>query len=166
MEYVQSLCSQRDDVLPNQMKGLQVTEEERKRGGVEVSGDIFGNVHDVRGGSVSLGGGLDPGVREGPVVRWATGPECVERGGEQGGPTVGGARCVGEPGYGGMEWVAGCGGATQASTPTGVVFGGTRDTRCPPGVRVPWEPDRFSLALATHGVRPERLKLIEGVAGG
>ncbi len=123
-------------------------------------------VHGVRGDSVSLGVDVDPGVRERPVVRWAAGPECMERGGEQGGPTVGGVRCVGEQRYGGMEWVAGCGGATQASTPTGVVFGGTRDTRCPPGVRVPWEPDRFGLALATHGVRPERLKLIEGVAGG
>ncbi len=57
-----------------------------------------------------------------------------------------------------MEWVAGCGGATQASTPTGVVFGGTRDTRCPPGGSVLWEPARFGPALAPQGatqwVRP------------
>ncbi len=106
MEYVQGLCSQRDDVLSDRIKGLQVTEEERKRGGVEVSGDIFGNVHGVRGDPVSLGVGLDPGVRERPVVRWAAGPECMERGGEQGGPTVGGARSVAEQGYGSMEWVA------------------------------------------------------------
>ncbi len=57
-----------------------------------------------------MGVDLDPGVRERPVVRWAAGPECMERRGEQGGPTVGGARSVGEQGYVSMEWVAGCGG--------------------------------------------------------
>ncbi len=123
-------------------------------------------VHGVRGDSVSLGVDVDPGVRERPVVRWAAGPECMERGVEQGGPTVGGVRSAGEQKYGSMEWVVGCGGATQASTPTGVDFGGARDARGPPGGSVLWEPDRFGPALATHGVRPERLKLIEGVAGG
>ncbi len=131
MEYVQGLCSQRDDVLSDRIKSLQVAGEERKRGGAEVSGDIFGNVHGVRGGSMSLGVGLDPGVRERPVVRWVAGPECMERGGVQGCPTVGNARDTGEQGYVSMEWVAGCGSATQASTQTGVEFSVTGSRREP-----------------------------------
>uniref|UniRef100_UPI0035903023 uncharacterized protein n=1 Tax=Myxine glutinosa TaxID=7769 RepID=UPI0035903023 len=74
MEYVQGLCSNHDVMLTNQIKSLQMAEEVRR--GTEVSG----NVHDVRGDSVGLGGGVDPGVRERPLVRCATGLVCEKRG--------------------------------------------------------------------------------------
>ncbi len=61
-EHVQGPCLHHDDVLANPCKDLQVCEEKRIP---KVSADIFGNVHGhgVRGGSVSLGGCVDPGVR-------------------------------------------------------------------------------------------------------
>uniref|UniRef100_UPI00358E6599 uncharacterized protein n=1 Tax=Myxine glutinosa TaxID=7769 RepID=UPI00358E6599 len=94
MEYVQGLCSNHDDVLMNQIKSLQVAEEVRRRG-TEVGGDIRGNVYGVRGASVGLGVGVDPGVRERPLVKCGTGTVC-ERGGVRECPTLGCVRkkCV------------------------------------------------------------------------
>uniref|UniRef100_UPI0035900F48 uncharacterized protein PF3D7_1120000-like n=1 Tax=Myxine glutinosa TaxID=7769 RepID=UPI0035900F48 len=74
MEYVQGLCSNHDVMLTNQIKSLQMAEEVRR--GTEVSG----NVYDVRKASVGLGIGLDPGVRERPLVKCATGLVCEKRG--------------------------------------------------------------------------------------
>uniref|UniRef100_UPI00358E5A5A uncharacterized protein n=1 Tax=Myxine glutinosa TaxID=7769 RepID=UPI00358E5A5A len=87
MEYVQGRCSNRDGVLTNQIKSLQVAEKVRRRG-AKVSGGILGNVYGVRGDSVGLGVGLDPGVRERLLVKCATGTEC-EGGSVRGGPTMG-----------------------------------------------------------------------------
>uniref|UniRef100_UPI00358F38FE electroneutral sodium bicarbonate exchanger 1-like n=1 Tax=Myxine glutinosa TaxID=7769 RepID=UPI00358F38FE len=69
MEYVQGWCSHRDEMLADQMKSLQVLEEKRGKGSPEVSGDDFGNVFGASGCSASLGERIDPGVREGPIVR-------------------------------------------------------------------------------------------------
>uniref|UniRef100_UPI00358E403B B box and SPRY domain-containing protein-like n=1 Tax=Myxine glutinosa TaxID=7769 RepID=UPI00358E403B len=68
MECVQGLCSNHDVMLTNQIKSLQVAKEVRRQ-----STEVSGNVYDVRKASVGLGIGLDPGVRERPLVKCATG---------------------------------------------------------------------------------------------
>uniref|UniRef100_UPI00358F031A probable DNA double-strand break repair Rad50 ATPase n=1 Tax=Myxine glutinosa TaxID=7769 RepID=UPI00358F031A len=95
MEYVQGRCSTHNCMLTNQIKSLQVAKEVRRRG-AKVSGDIRGNVHDVRGASVGLGVDLDPGVRERPLVKCATGTVC-EGGGVRECPTLGCVRKKGTP---------------------------------------------------------------------
>uniref|UniRef100_UPI00358E5480 uncharacterized protein PF3D7_1120000-like n=1 Tax=Myxine glutinosa TaxID=7769 RepID=UPI00358E5480 len=156
-ELVQSLCSDRDDVLINRMRDSQVMEEKRRERGPGVSGDQYGRAYDAPGDLISLGVEIDPDVRERPRVRCMAGPEGMERGCEREGPVMGEVRGVSEQGCGGMEWVAGCGSVTHASTPTGVVFRGTGEAREPLGGNVLWGPGRFGPALtpqgATHGVR-------------
>uniref|UniRef100_UPI00358FFEC1 uncharacterized protein n=1 Tax=Myxine glutinosa TaxID=7769 RepID=UPI00358FFEC1 len=87
-ELVQSLCLDRDDVLINRMRDSQVMEEKRRGRGPGVSGDQYGRAYDAPGDLISLGIGLDPGVRERPLVKCATGLVC-ERGGVQESPTLG-----------------------------------------------------------------------------
>uniref|UniRef100_UPI00358E6B88 uncharacterized protein n=1 Tax=Myxine glutinosa TaxID=7769 RepID=UPI00358E6B88 len=94
-ELVQSLCLDRDDVLINRMRDSQVMEEKRRGRGPGVSGDQYGRAYDAPGDLRSLGIGLDPGVRERPLVKCATGLVC-ERGGVRESPTLGCVRkkCV------------------------------------------------------------------------
>uniref|UniRef100_UPI00358EFC95 uncharacterized protein n=1 Tax=Myxine glutinosa TaxID=7769 RepID=UPI00358EFC95 len=94
-ELVRSLCLDRDDVLINRMRDSQVMEEKRRGRGPGVSGDQYGRAYDAPGDLRSLGIGLDPGVRERPLVRCVTGLVC-ERGGVRESPTLGCVRkkCV------------------------------------------------------------------------
>uniref|UniRef100_UPI00358F570B uncharacterized protein isoform X1 n=1 Tax=Myxine glutinosa TaxID=7769 RepID=UPI00358F570B len=94
-ELVQSLCLDRDDVLINRMRDSQVMEEKRRGRGPGVSGDQYGRAYDAPGDLRSLGVEIDPGVRERPLVKCATGLVC-ENGGVQESPTLGCVRkkCV------------------------------------------------------------------------
>uniref|UniRef100_UPI00358EBD3A uncharacterized protein n=1 Tax=Myxine glutinosa TaxID=7769 RepID=UPI00358EBD3A len=94
-ELVQSLCLGRDDVLINRMRDSQVMEEKRRGRGPGVSGDQYGRAYDAPGDLISLGVEIDPGVRERPWVKCATGLVC-ENGGVQESPTLGCVRkkCV------------------------------------------------------------------------
>uniref|UniRef100_UPI00358F8DA4 uncharacterized protein n=1 Tax=Myxine glutinosa TaxID=7769 RepID=UPI00358F8DA4 len=94
-ELVQSLCLDRDDVLINRMRDSQVMEEKRRGRGPGVSGDQYGRAYDAPGDLISLGVEIDPGVRERPLVKCATGLVC-EKGGVQESPTLGCVRkkCV------------------------------------------------------------------------
>uniref|UniRef100_UPI00358E37F2 myosin-11-like n=1 Tax=Myxine glutinosa TaxID=7769 RepID=UPI00358E37F2 len=94
-ELVQSLCLGRDDVLINRMRDSQVMEEKRRGRGPGVSGDQYGRAYDAPGDLISLGVEMDPGVRERPLVKCATGLVC-ERGGVRESPTLGCVRkkCV------------------------------------------------------------------------
>uniref|UniRef100_UPI00358FFD31 myosin-11-like n=1 Tax=Myxine glutinosa TaxID=7769 RepID=UPI00358FFD31 len=94
-ELVQSLCLDRDDVLINRMRDSQVMEEKRRGRGPGVSGDQYGRAYDAPGDLRSLGVEMDPGVRERPLVKCATGLVC-EKGGVRGSPTLGCVRkkCV------------------------------------------------------------------------
>uniref|UniRef100_UPI00358E76C8 uncharacterized protein n=1 Tax=Myxine glutinosa TaxID=7769 RepID=UPI00358E76C8 len=87
-ELVQSLCLDRDDVLINRMRDSQVMEEKRRGRGPGVSGDQYGRAYDAPGDLRSLGVEMDPGVRERPLVKCATGLVC-ERGGVRESPTLG-----------------------------------------------------------------------------
>uniref|UniRef100_UPI00358F88FC cingulin-like n=1 Tax=Myxine glutinosa TaxID=7769 RepID=UPI00358F88FC len=87
-ELVQSLCSDRDDVLINRMRDSQVMEEKRRGRGPGVSGDQYGRAYDAPGDLRSLGVEIDPGVRERPLVKCATGLVC-EKGGVRESPTLG-----------------------------------------------------------------------------
>uniref|UniRef100_UPI00358EF7AF uncharacterized protein n=1 Tax=Myxine glutinosa TaxID=7769 RepID=UPI00358EF7AF len=88
-ELVQSLCLDRD-VLINRMRDSQVMEEKRRGRGPGVSGDQYGRAYDAPGDLRSLGVEIDPGVRERPLVKCATGLVC-ENGGVQESPTL---RCM------------------------------------------------------------------------
>uniref|UniRef100_UPI00358DF3B8 uncharacterized protein n=1 Tax=Myxine glutinosa TaxID=7769 RepID=UPI00358DF3B8 len=94
-ELVQSLCLDRDDVLINRMRDSQVMEEKRRGRGPGVSGDQYGRAYDAPGDLKSLGVEMDPGVRERPLVKCATGLVC-EKGGVRESPTLGCVRkkCV------------------------------------------------------------------------
>uniref|UniRef100_UPI00358FBB78 uncharacterized protein PF3D7_1120000-like n=1 Tax=Myxine glutinosa TaxID=7769 RepID=UPI00358FBB78 len=94
-ELVQSLCLDRDDVLINRMRDSQVMEEKRRGRGPGVSGDQYGRAYDAPGDLRSLGVEIDPGVRERPLVKCATGLVC-EKGGVRESPTLGCVRkkCV------------------------------------------------------------------------
>uniref|UniRef100_UPI00358F934D uncharacterized protein n=1 Tax=Myxine glutinosa TaxID=7769 RepID=UPI00358F934D len=94
-ELVQSLCLDRDDVLINRMRDSQVMEEKRRGRGPGVSGDQYGRAYDAPGDLISLGVEIDPGGRERPLVKCATGLVC-ENGGVQESPTLGCVRkkCV------------------------------------------------------------------------
>uniref|UniRef100_UPI00358FC84F rootletin-like n=1 Tax=Myxine glutinosa TaxID=7769 RepID=UPI00358FC84F len=94
-ELVQSLCLDRDDVLINRMRDSQVMEEKRRGRGPGVSGDQYGRAYDAPGDLISLGVEMDPGVRERPLVKCATGLVC-EKGGVRESPTLGCVRkkCV------------------------------------------------------------------------
>uniref|UniRef100_UPI00358ECABE uncharacterized protein PF3D7_1120000-like n=1 Tax=Myxine glutinosa TaxID=7769 RepID=UPI00358ECABE len=94
-ELVQSLCLDRDDVLINRMRDSQVMEEKRRGRGPGVSGDQYGRAYDAPGDLMSLGVEMDPGVRERPLVKCATGLVC-EKGGVRECPTMGCVRkkCV------------------------------------------------------------------------
>uniref|UniRef100_UPI00358FB760 uncharacterized protein isoform X1 n=1 Tax=Myxine glutinosa TaxID=7769 RepID=UPI00358FB760 len=94
-ELVQSLCSDRDDVLINRMRDSQVMEEKRRERGPGVSGDQYGRAYDAPGDLISLGVEIDPDVRERPLVKCATGLVC-EKGGVRESPTLGCVRkkCV------------------------------------------------------------------------
>uniref|UniRef100_UPI00358E06EF cingulin-like n=1 Tax=Myxine glutinosa TaxID=7769 RepID=UPI00358E06EF len=94
-ELVQSLCLDRDDVLINRMRDSQVMEEKRRGRGRGVSGDQYGRAYDAPGDLRSLGVEIDPGVRERPLVKCATGLVC-EKGGVRESPTLGCVRkkCV------------------------------------------------------------------------
>uniref|UniRef100_UPI00358F88B1 cingulin-like n=1 Tax=Myxine glutinosa TaxID=7769 RepID=UPI00358F88B1 len=87
-ELVQSLCLDRDDVLSNRMRDSQVMEEKRRGRGPGVSGDQYGRAYDAPGDLRSLGVEMDPGVRERPLVKCATGLVC-EKGGVRESPTLG-----------------------------------------------------------------------------
>uniref|UniRef100_UPI00358E82EE uncharacterized protein n=1 Tax=Myxine glutinosa TaxID=7769 RepID=UPI00358E82EE len=87
-ELVRSLCLDRDDVLINRMRDSQVMEEKRRGRGPGVSGDQYGRAYDAPGDLRSLGVEMDPGVRERPLVKCATGLVC-ENGGVQESPTLG-----------------------------------------------------------------------------
>uniref|UniRef100_UPI00358EE8D7 uncharacterized protein isoform X2 n=1 Tax=Myxine glutinosa TaxID=7769 RepID=UPI00358EE8D7 len=87
-ELVQSLCSDRDDVLINRMRDSQVMEEKRRERGPGVSGDQYGRAYDAPGDLISLGVEIDPDVRERPLVKCATGLVC-EKGGVRESPTLG-----------------------------------------------------------------------------
>uniref|UniRef100_UPI00358E0A3C uncharacterized protein n=1 Tax=Myxine glutinosa TaxID=7769 RepID=UPI00358E0A3C len=87
-ELVQSLCLDRDDVLINRMRDSQVMEEKRRGRGPGVSGDQYGRAYDAPGDLRSLGVEMDPGVRERPSVKCATGLVC-EKGGVRESPTLG-----------------------------------------------------------------------------
>uniref|UniRef100_UPI00358FA063 uncharacterized protein n=1 Tax=Myxine glutinosa TaxID=7769 RepID=UPI00358FA063 len=94
-ELVQSLCLDRDDVLINRMRDSQVMEEKRRGRGPGVSGDQYGRAYDAPGDLISMGVEMDPGVRERPLVKCATGLVC-EKGGVRESPTLGCVRkkCV------------------------------------------------------------------------
>uniref|UniRef100_UPI00358E076B uncharacterized protein n=1 Tax=Myxine glutinosa TaxID=7769 RepID=UPI00358E076B len=94
-ELVQSLCLDRDDVLINRMRDSQVMEEKRRGRGPGVSGDQYGRAYDAPGDLISLGVEMDPGVRERPLVKCATGLVCEKRGVRES-PTLGCVRkkCV------------------------------------------------------------------------
>uniref|UniRef100_UPI00358FF729 paramyosin-like n=1 Tax=Myxine glutinosa TaxID=7769 RepID=UPI00358FF729 len=110
-ELVQSLCLDRDDVLINRMRDSQVMEEKRRGRGPGVSGDQYGRAYDAPGDLISLGVEMDPGVRERPLVKCATGLVC-EKGGVQESPTLGCVRkkCVprSSEGAGESESVVAC----------------------------------------------------------
>uniref|UniRef100_UPI00358F2565 uncharacterized protein isoform X1 n=1 Tax=Myxine glutinosa TaxID=7769 RepID=UPI00358F2565 len=110
-ELVQSLCLDRDDVLINRMRDSQVMEEKRRGRGPGVSGDQYGRAYDAPGDLISLGVEMDPGVRERPLVKCATGL-VSERGGVRESPTLGCVRkkCVprSSEGAGESESVVAC----------------------------------------------------------
>uniref|UniRef100_UPI00358ECA1E myosin-7B-like n=1 Tax=Myxine glutinosa TaxID=7769 RepID=UPI00358ECA1E len=114
-ELVQSLCSDRDDVLINRMRDSQVMEEKRRERGPGVSGDQYGRAYDAPGDLRSLGVEMDPGVRERPLVKCATGLVC-EKGGVRESPTLG---CVRK------KCVPRSGGAGESESVVACVRGGT-----------------------------------------
>uniref|UniRef100_UPI00358E77CB cingulin-like isoform X2 n=1 Tax=Myxine glutinosa TaxID=7769 RepID=UPI00358E77CB len=92
----EGLTTRLDEVIEvMETKDRQVMEEKRRGRGPGVSGDQYGRAYDAPGDLRSLGVEMDPGVRERPLVKCATGLVC-EKGGVRESPTLGCVRkkCV------------------------------------------------------------------------